>query len=157
MPGYGIAGAGDGTGLLPWSWAEEKLRTSRNYWVSTVCPDGRPHSMPVWGVWDAVAASLWFSCSVQSRKARNLAAEPRCVVAIEDATDPVVVDGTAEIVTDRAAIGWFLGAMNQKYETGLPDDFLDPAVNASVRIRPRSAFGLLHEDFTGSPTHWTFP
>ena len=52
MPGYGILGPDGGTGLLPWSWAEERLRDSRNYWLATVRPDGRPHVMPVWAVWD---------------------------------------------------------------------------------------------------------
>jgi len=78
MPGYGIVGPTQGSGLLPWSWAEERLTASRNYWVASSWPDGRPHAMPVWGIWHDGA--LWFSSSRQSRKARNLAADPRCVV-----------------------------------------------------------------------------
>ena len=62
MPGYGIAGPSEGTGLLPWAWAEERLSGSRNYWAVTLWPDGRPHAMPVWGVWDD--ASFWFSKSL---------------------------------------------------------------------------------------------
>ena len=46
MPGYGIVGPGEGRGLLPWSWAEERLIASHDYWVATVWPDGRPHVMP---------------------------------------------------------------------------------------------------------------
>jgi hypothetical protein len=93
MPGYGIAPATEGSGLLPWSWAAERLTMSRNYWVSSVWPDGRPHSMPVWGMWDD--AVLWFSSSIGSRKTRNLAANPQCCVTTEDAADPVVLEGTA--------------------------------------------------------------
>jgi hypothetical protein len=48
MPGYGIVGPTQGSGLLPWSWAEERLTASRNYWVASSWPDGRPHAMPVW-------------------------------------------------------------------------------------------------------------
>ena len=51
MPGYGIAGPREGSGLLPWSWAVQRLTASHDYWLATVCPDGRPHVMPVWGVW----------------------------------------------------------------------------------------------------------
>jgi hypothetical protein len=51
MPGYGSGGPTQGSGLLPWSWAEQRLLASRNYWVATSWPDGRPHVMPVWGVW----------------------------------------------------------------------------------------------------------
>jgi hypothetical protein len=43
MPGYGTLGPEEGTGLLPWSWTVERLAGSRNYWLATVRPDGRPH------------------------------------------------------------------------------------------------------------------
>ena len=46
MPGYGIAGPTDGTGLLPWSWATERLTWSHDYWVATVRPDGTPALSP---------------------------------------------------------------------------------------------------------------
>ncbi|MEU4668583.1 hypothetical protein AB0F91_11525 [Amycolatopsis sp. NPDC023774] len=44
MPGYGIAPAS--AGLLPWHWADERLRTSHDYWLATVTPAGLPHLMP---------------------------------------------------------------------------------------------------------------
>ena len=152
MPGYGIKGPGEGTGLLPWSWAEERLERSRNYWVVSLWPDGRPHSMPVWGVWDGEA--MWFSSSGRSRKTRNLAADPRCVVTTEDANEPVVVEGLAELVDERAAIGRIAERMEAKYGSGITAGFL--AANALVRVVPRWAFGIAHDDFTGSPTRWTF-
>jgi hypothetical protein len=110
--------------------------------------------MPVWGVWDGGA--LWFSSSRCSRKVRNLAADPRCVVTIADTSDPVVVEGWAEIVSDLPSLTRMIGLLNAKYSTSYPVDFLDPAINATVRVRPRVAFGLVHEDFTGSPTRWAF-
>jgi PPOX class probable F420-dependent enzyme len=152
MPGYGIKGPDEGSGLLPWSWAAERLEASRNYWVATVWPDGRPHTMPVWGVWDGEA--LWFSSGLRSRKTRNLVTDPRCVVSTEDANEPVVVEGSAAIVADRDAIVRFVDLMNAKYEAGMTVDFLDPAVNATIRVRPLWAFGIAHDDFTGSPTRW---
>ena len=142
MPGYGIARATEGGGLLPWSWAAERLAASRNYWVVSVWPDGRPHAMPVWGMWDD--AVLWFSSSTGSRKARNLAA------------DPVVVEGTARIVTDPPLLQRVIDLMNAKYGTEFGADFLDPAQNATIRVRPRRVFGLRSSDFTGSPTRWIF-
>jgi PPOX class probable F420-dependent enzyme len=154
MPGYGIVGPTGGRGLLPWSWAEERLRGSRSYWVASRWPDGRPHAMPVWGVWHDVA--LWFSSSRGSRKARNLAADPRCVVTTEDAEEPVVVEGLAEVVTDPAALATLLALENAKYGTDYSMELLDPAVNATMRVRPRWVFGLVEEDFTGSPTRWVF-
>jgi PPOX class probable F420-dependent enzyme len=151
MPGYGIQGPDEGSGLLPWAWAEERLTGSRNYWVGSLWPDGRPHSMPVWGVWDGEA--FWFSSSNRSRKARNLGADPRCVVTTEDAQEPVVVEGSAEIVQERGAIARVADLMNAKYG-GITADFL--AANATIRVRPHWAFGIAHDDFTGSPTRWVF-
>jgi hypothetical protein len=49
MPGYPIVD--DGAGLLPWSWAEERLLAVHDYWLATVHPDGRPHVMPVEPRW----------------------------------------------------------------------------------------------------------
>jgi Pyridoxamine 5'-phosphate oxidase len=152
MPGYGIGAADEGTGLLPWSWAEERLVRSHDYWVTTVDARGAPHVMPVWGVW--LEEALWFSSSLSSRKIRNLRNDPRCAIATDNAWEPVVVEGTAEIATDHASIAAFLGQSNAKYETDYGIDFLDPAVNATVRVRPRWAFSLTEDDFTGSATRW---
>lgn len=153
MPGYGLLGRDEGTGLLPWRWAEERLVSSRNYWVVSLWPDGRPHAMPVWGLWHERA--FWFSSSKGSRKARNLAADPRCVVTTEDAADPVIMEGSAELVTEPEALATMLALENAKYDTNYTIDLLDPDVNSVYRVRPRWAFGLRHDDFTGSPTRWT--
>ena len=69
MPGYGISGPAEGSGLLHWSWAAERLTAARNYWVATVWPDGRPHVMPVWGMWDDSA--LWFTSAAGSRSGKK--------------------------------------------------------------------------------------
>jgi general stress protein 26 len=156
MPGYDTAGPTEGTGLLAWSWAEKQLETSRNFWAVTVWPDGRPHAMPVWAVWDRETQWLWFTTSVGSRKARNVAGDARCVVTTANADDPVIIEGTAEVVSDAESIARVISLVNAKYATSYPVDFLDPAVNATIRVRPRRAFGLLQADFTGSPTRWSF-
>ena len=155
MPGYGIAGPDAGRGLLPWSWAEERLTKSHDYWVATARPDGRPHLMPVWAVWDGGA--LWFSSSVGSRKARNLAAQRRCSIATDNAWEPVVLEGLANVITDPDALARFIGLENEKYGTDYGVEFLDPSVNATFRVDPSWVFTLTEDDFTGSPTRWRFP
>jgi Pyridoxamine 5'-phosphate oxidase len=110
--------------------------------------------MPVWGAWDGEA--LWFSSSLRSRKARNVAADPRCVVTTEDAAEPVVLEGIAAIVRDEDGIRRFTDLMNEKYQAGMTVEFLDPARNATIRVQPHWAFGIAHDDFTGSPTRWAF-
>ena len=155
MPGYGVQPADEGTGLLPWSWAVERLAGSHDYWLATTWfGKGSPHVMPVWGVWWREA--LWFSCGLRSRKAQNLTNDPRCVLATDDARNPVVVEGTAGRVTDHDTIAAFNDAVNTKYETSYSVDFYDPAVNGVFRVEPTAAFGVAEADFTGSPTRWTF-
>lgn len=154
MPGYGIVGPNEGGGLLPWSWAEERLTKSHDYWVATARPDGRPHLMPVWAVWDGGA--LWFSSSIGSRKARNLSDEPRCSIATDNAWEPVVLEGIARVVTDHDALARYIALENEKYGTDYTVDFLDPAVNATLRVEPSWVFTLTEDDFTGSPTRWSF-
>jgi general stress protein 26 len=110
--------------------------------------------MPVWGVWDG--ESFWFSSSRRSRKATNVAGDSRCVVTTENAVDPVVLEGTAKIVTDTHAIEEMLALLNTRYRTHYELDFLDPDVIATIQVRPRWAFGLVLEDFGGSPTRWIF-
>ncbi len=155
MPGYGIRPAAEGTGLLPWAWAEGKLRDSHDYWVASRWPDGRPHLMPVWGVWDE-NDMFWFSSAAGSRKVRNLLADDRCTVATDDALDPVIVDGVAEIRPEAGDRRRYLDAMNAKYAVSYGLDFLDGVSNLCLRVRPHSVIGLLHEDFSGSPTRWSF-
>lgn len=154
MPDYGILGPHEGSGLLGWRWAELELTGSRNYWLATVWPDGHPHVTPVWGVW--VDRMLWFSCGLRARKLHNLRADARCTVTTQDAESPVVVDGRAEIVRDLPSIRRFLAAATAKYGPMMDMDFLDPDTNATVRITPRSAFAIRHDDFAGSPTRWDF-
>lgn len=149
MPGYGIAGPTEGRGLLPWSWAEEQLATAQRYWVVSVGEDGRPHAMPVWAVW--LEQALWFSTGGRSRKARNLRADPRCVVHT-DGEDPLVVEGLAEVAADDEAIERMLGAYNAKYPMEPPD----LAENPIFRVRPRWVFGLIEREFATTPTRWTF-
>src|SRR5918911_2460896 len=97
MPGYGTPRGRKG--LLPWTWAEQRLRRSHNYWVITVRPDGTPHAMPVWGIW--VDQRFVFSTGAKSRKARNLQANPSCVVCTERSAEAVIVEGTAVTISDR--------------------------------------------------------
>jgi hypothetical protein len=153
MPGYGIVGPEEGGGLLPWSWALERLHASHDYWMATVWPDGRPHVMPVWGVWAEDA--LWFSSGGQSRKARNLAGNPHAVATTDNPLDPVIVEGVVDFITSPEGIGAFTVAVNEKYRTDYTVEFFSD--NACLRLTPTSVFALSEADFTGSPTRWTFP
>ena len=154
MPDYGVVAEDEGSGLLPWSWAEDQLRSSANFWLATRWPDGRPHVMPVWAAFDGEA--LWVSGGLHSRKVQNLLVEPRCVLTTEEARNPLVVEGVAEQVGEDAAKQDYLQLVNHKYGTDYQLDFLDPATTAVFSVRPVWAFALLESDFSGSPTRWRF-
>ena len=153
MPGYLADGAG---ATLPWSWAEERLITSRSYWVCTVWPDGRPHASPVWGVW--IDQCLWFSCHETSRKARNIAVNPACVVATEDPIEPVTLQGMASRVLERAEIVRYVDAERTKYADQWNDDVytVDFFADGTYKVTPSSVIALDERTFATSPTKWTF-
>lgn len=158
MPGYGVVAADEGRGLLAWSWVERRLADTHDYWLATVRPPApdrpapAPHVMPVWGVW--LEGRLWLSTSPGSRKAANVAANPAVAITTGDPREPVVVEGTAVVVTGSAEIGRFADAMDAKYETDYGPDFY--AENVTVAVTPVTVFGLDTDDFTGTPTRWRF-
>jgi hypothetical protein len=152
-PGYGIAEAGGGKGLLPWKWARERLAKSHNYWIATTHPDGHPHVMVVWGLW--LDERFYFSTGGKSRKARNLAANPHCVISTEKAAEAVIVEGVARqlhVLDDPAFIKRFIRLYKKKYNWKI-----DSNEGNFYAVHPRMAFGLLEKDFTGAATRWQFP
>ncbi len=151
MPGYGILDVNSGTGLLPWSWAAERLSKSRNYWVATARPDGQPHSMAVWGVW--LDETFYFSTGTRSRKARNLAADPRCVICPERANEAVVLEGVAQEVTDPSVLRQFKEVYDTKYQWDI-----DTSEGGIYGVRPQVAFAFIEnaDDFPSSATRWRF-
>lgn len=148
MPGYGLPK--DRKGLLHWSWAKRRLENSHNYWITTVRPDGVPHTMVVWGVW--LENAFCFSTGRTSRKARNLAANPRCVVCTERADEAVIVEGEARLVVDRSQLRTFFRKYETKYEWDMSAYEKEPI----FEIRPRVVFGLDEKRFPSATTRWTF-
>jgi Pyridoxamine 5'-phosphate oxidase len=68
-------------------------------WLATVNPDGTPHVMPV-GVM-LVDGSLYFTSGAGTRKAKNLAQNPRCAITAATHAFDVVMEGEAVRVTDE--------------------------------------------------------
>ena len=160
MPDYGLAASDEG--LLPWSWAEARLTTARNFWLATVRPDGRPHLMPIWAVY--LEGVIYFSCGGESRKAKNLRTDPRCVIAAEVTGKPagVSVEGTAAVVRDSTLIARIAAIYTEKYDfrvyataTGIAIEPDDNEGDPLWVIQPTVAFGN-DEDFTQTTTRWRF-
>jgi hypothetical protein len=154
MPGYGLLPT-VAKGLLPWSWAEQRLKKSHNYWITTVKPDGSPHTMVVWGLW--IDGRFLFSTGSKSRKARNLAKNPKCVVCTEHADAAVIVEGMAEVADVPTRLR-LLAKYSGKYEwdmASMEKDILSMK-EPVFAVRPRVVFGLWEEKFMETSTRWTF-
>lgn len=152
-PGYGFP---KGTkGLLSWSWAEQRLKKSHNYWITTVRPDGSPHVMVVWGLWQD--GRFIFSTGSESRKARNLARNPKCIVSTEDADEAVIVEGIAEIA-DVEARRKMIPVYEKKYEwdlSSMKDDLLSMK-EPVFAVRPKVVFAMWEKHFQDKSTRWKF-
>ena len=148
MPGYGLPKGRKG--LLSWAWAQRRLTGSRNYWLITVRPDGRPHAMLVWGLW--LDRAFYFSTGGTSRKARNLRRNPRCVVGSERADQAVIVEGVAKQVTNEQVLARLARPYHAKYKPWK----LDPELGPVYAVRPRVAFGMHEKRFASAATRWRF-
>jgi hypothetical protein len=69
--------------------------------VATVRPDGRPHLVPVWYLWEA--GSLWISSFCSTRHVKNLLADARCAISIDEALGGVIFEGHVEILREPRA------------------------------------------------------
>ena len=147
MPGYGLNQ--DTKSLLPWKWADGILSKTRNYFLVTVRSGGRPHVMPIWGVW--MGAKFYLSTGKNSIKARNLAANPNCVLCPGGADQAVIVEGVAEQLTDKKKLAKFARDYFKKYKWDVSD------MNEPIYvIRPRTVFGQIEKTFTQTATRWIF-
>lgn len=149
-PGYGIHEGDDG--LLPWSWATERLRDARNYWISTSRPDGRPHAMPVWGAW--IDGAVVFGTSGESVKARNLAANPELVVHLESGDEAVILEGAVEHVEAMETLRAYAAECERKYDWPLNDEDLRKGLHFA--LRPRAAYAWLERDYPRTATRFDF-
>ncbi len=83
-------------------------------WLATVDADGAPQINGIGAIWAHDA--FWWETGRTSRKGRNLARDPRCSLSVATDDFDLVVQGTAELITDRdlvaemaaawAADGW---------------------------------------------------
>ncbi|HEV3472479.1 MAG TPA: pyridoxamine 5'-phosphate oxidase family protein [Actinomycetota bacterium] len=92
IPGYGLPETDDG--LMEWNDVEARLTESKHYWFATTSPGGKPHVNPIWGVW--VNGMLYSGGGPDVRWAKNLDAEPRIAVHLEDGEEAVILEGRAE-------------------------------------------------------------
>jgi hypothetical protein len=164
-------------GLPPVDWNEivERLgdgsppapdaHNARTTWLTTLDEDGSPHVTAVGAVW--LDGTFWFQTGSGTRKARNVARDPRCSVAVSIRDADVVVEGDAARVTDRSSVAraakaWADGGWPAEPDpsgSGITAPFNAPSQGPPpwnvYRIQPRSAIVVLGVD-PGGLTRFTF-
>jgi general stress protein 26 len=149
---YGTPGGPDS--LRAWSDVEKRLRAAANYWITTVGPDARPHPRPVDGVW--VDGALCFGGSPETRWVRNLMANPAIAVHLASEAEAIILEGTAEYVTEPSNPLAALAAAASRdkypqYFSGTDLPFLP-----FWAFRPTTAFAWTLDGFPRGATRWRF-
>ncbi|MDA1188447.1 MAG: pyridoxamine 5'-phosphate oxidase family protein [Chloroflexi bacterium] len=147
-PGYGIStdiAKSSGT----WDAVRGQLATARNYWLATARPDGRPHTMPVWGLW--LDEAFVFATDAASRKARNLVANPHTSVHLESGDEVVILEGVMEQVAELSTLERFVDAYEAKYAIR-PDVSESPVYKLRITV----AMTWREKDYPTSATRWAF-
>ncbi|HEX9066113.1 MAG TPA: pyridoxamine 5'-phosphate oxidase family protein [Streptosporangiaceae bacterium] len=166
-----------GTPALDWDRVDERLSRGltqapgsggpdrHTSWLATINPDGTPHVTGVGALW--ADGCFWFETGRQTRKGRNVARDPRCSISVATREFDLIVEGTAELVTEPGVIAgmaarWAAGGWPCRVdETGLAltADYSAPSAGAPpwhvYRITPRTAtaVGTLEP---GGATRWRF-
>jgi len=158
MAGYGVPDDIEGT--LPWSWAEERLVATRNFWFVTADGTGRPHSLPIWGIWLPERQRFGFSSAPSARKVRNIAANDRVVFTTDDSVECVSVEGRA-MALEGPQLADMARAWADKYHDGTwpkSDMVTFVADNAAYEVIPDRAFGIIEtpEQFSTAATRWVW-
>jgi hypothetical protein len=121
-------------------------------WLTTINPDGSPHVVPIGAVW--VDGTFWFQTGDTTRKAKNIAGDPRCTMSVSVDKVDLVLEGTASKVSDPAAVSrivaeWVKGGWPCEVDSsgiGVTAPFNAPAVGPApwfvYRITPRAALSV---------------
>jgi len=133
-------------------------------WLTTIDGDGSPHVTGVGALW--VDGCFWFETGPGTRKARNVARDPRCVVSVATEEFDLVVEGTAARVTDRARVAematrWAEAGWPCRVDdsgTALTAAFSAPSAGPPpwhvYRVTPRTMTALATTG-DGGATRWT--
>ncbi|GHO49592.1 TIGR03667 family PPOX class F420-dependent oxidoreductase [Ktedonospora formicarum] len=127
------------------SHVEERLRTNKMAWLTTVRPDGRPHTVPVWFLWEGATLLIW--SKPHTRKIANLCQNPSVTLALDDTQngfDVVVLEGTAKLL-GKGEGSEAVRAYGEKYHEGLqrigvPAEAFVMLYSQPIRITPTRAF-----------------
>lgn len=153
--GYGLPE--DVVGLLTWEDVEPRLVAAKHYWLASVRPDGRPHSIPRWGVW--MDGRFWYDGAPTTVHARNAETNPAVTLTLESGSQVVIIEGESHATrADADGLGTRLSQAFSKYaDDGYapdPDSWAGPDGGGLRVITPRRALAWF--DFPKDCTRFTF-
>jgi nitroimidazol reductase NimA-like FMN-containing flavoprotein (pyridoxamine 5'-phosphate oxidase superfamily) len=141
---------GKATGALDWSDVENRLEKAERYWLATTRRDGRPHVIPIDGVW--LEGAWYFGGAPETVHQRSVQENPNIVMHLEDPMAAVIVEGVAERVELPAEKAKQLAsATTSKYGYPTrPEDYS----GGVWRLEPRRV--LAWNSFPKEPTRFRF-
>ncbi|GAA3667569.1 pyridoxamine 5'-phosphate oxidase family protein [Lentzea roselyniae] len=157
-----------GNAALRWSQAQELLATESAskdvpFFLNTVRPDGRPHSVGIGAVWFSDA--LHFVSGPGTRKSRNLAENPACTVSVRLTGMDLVLEGDACRITDESTLdrvaaryresGWPAQREGQAFTAPYTAPSGGPPPWYVYRVSLRAAHAVATVE-PGGATRWTF-
>jgi hypothetical protein len=135
---------------LPWAGVRARLEGALRYWLATVRPDGRPHAVPIDGLW--VEDDFYFGGSPATVKHRNLLGNPRVSMHLEDGERAVIVEGECEVIVPAEELAHRLADLSKaKYGYGVSADVYMTGV---WRLRPARV--LSWSEFPRDATRFVF-
>lgn len=157
-----------GNAELPWSRARELLkgtpsRLDITFFLGTVRPDGRPHSAGVGALWHE--GEVFIVSGPNTRKSRNLAANPACTLSVKPEGMDVSMEGEAHRVTDAPTLelaaklyresGWPVEVQGDAFTAPYSAPSAGPPPWYLYRFTIHAAFGVGSAEPHGA-TKWRF-
>jgi hypothetical protein len=170
-------GAADGLSTLDWSEVEAQLTdllmhddpqspNRSTFWLTTLNADGSPHVTSVGALWHK--GSCWFQTGARTRKAGNVARDPRCTVSVATKGFDVMVAGEARRVSDPETVAQIAALWAKSGWPAQPDDsgagitapFNAPALGPPpwfvYEIKPQTATAVGTSEAMPGSTRWRF-
>jgi hypothetical protein len=157
-----------GSEAIPWNRPRDLLAVGAlgrdaHFFLGTVRPDGRPHAAGVGAAWHD--GDIYFQCGPETRKARNLAANPACTMSGSVPGMDLVFEGEARRVTDAPTLealaalyregGWPVEVEGDAFTAPYSAPSAGPPPWHLFRLAAHTVFGVAGVEPHGA-TRWRF-
>jgi PPOX class probable F420-dependent enzyme len=127
------------------AYIDKRLRENRILWLASVRPDGRPHLVYVFFLWDGKHILIFSEPT--SQKIRNVRHNPHVTLGLDETRggeDMVILEGKAELLHDPA-VNPTLPAYAAKYaaelqRVGLTAEAMAAVYSQALLITPTRVF-----------------